>query len=94
MTSNSGLLNIDQPEFSTYTHDRRRFRLIWTQEFPTRDEAINRERQIKGWSRRKKLSLAAGDWEQLSRDARGPDRSHRHAGPSTPPALSLPKGSG
>ncbi len=34
---------------------------------PTRQEAIEAERQIKGWSREKKLALAEGDWELLQR---------------------------
>ena len=71
-------------EMGGYTHDRRRFKLIWAQELPSRDDALIRERQIKGWTRRKKLALAEGDWEKLSQFARGPDRAHGHSDPSTP----------
>ena len=35
--------------------------LVWSQEFPTRYEALASERQIKGWSRAKKLALIRGD---------------------------------
>jgi predicted GIY-YIG superfamily endonuclease len=42
-------------------------RLGWCQEFATRDEAKAAEKQIKGWSRAKKLALIRGDWEEISR---------------------------
>ena len=48
-----------------YTAARRPVRLIWSESFPTRDEAFAAERRIKGWSRAKKEALIAGDWERL-----------------------------
>lgn len=45
--------------------------LVWSQEFPTRDEAKAAEKRIKGWSRAKKLALIRGDWELISRLAKG-----------------------
>jgi len=48
-----------------YTSSRRPVTLVWSEVFATRDEAFRCERQIKGWSRRKKLALIAGDWEAL-----------------------------
>jgi predicted GIY-YIG superfamily endonuclease len=56
---------------STYTRTRRPVRLAYSQDFPTRDEAFAAERQIKGWTRRKKEALIRGDWEELRRLARG-----------------------
>src|SRR5881409_2854749 len=53
--------------FRGYTFKRRPVRLIFQADFPTRQEAIQAERQIKGWSRAKKLALAEGDWELLER---------------------------
>jgi putative endonuclease len=53
-----------------YTHNRRPVALVWSQEFPTRYEALVAERQIKGWSRAKKEALIQGDWEAISRLAR------------------------
>ncbi len=47
------------------THDRRPVELVWSQDFPSRDEALAAEQQIKGWSRRKKEALIAGDWYDL-----------------------------
>ena len=36
-------------------------KLVWSQEFATRHEAKTAEKQIKGWSRAKKLALIRGD---------------------------------
>ena len=49
-----------------YTHTRRPVTLVFTQEFPTRDEALASERRIKGWSRAKKEAIIAGDWQKLA----------------------------
>jgi len=53
--------------FRGFTFTRRPVRLIFQASLPTRQEAIEAERQIKGWSRAKKLALSAGDWELLER---------------------------
>jgi predicted GIY-YIG superfamily endonuclease/proteasome lid subunit RPN8/RPN11 len=45
--------------------------LVWAQEFTTRDEAKAAEHRIKGWSRAKKLALIRGDWDAISRLAKG-----------------------
>ena len=49
-----------------YTQQRRPVTLVFTEEFPTRGEALESERQIKGWSRAKKEVLIARDWENLA----------------------------
>ena len=41
--------------------------LVWSETFPTRDEALLMERRLKGWSRAKKLALIRGDWEAIGR---------------------------
>src|SRR4051794_32864066 len=41
-------------------------KLVWCQEFTTREEAKAAEKQIKGWSRAKKLALIRGDWDEIS----------------------------
>src|SRR5690606_37230882 len=51
--------------------------LVWSQEFPSRIEALEAERRIKGWSRKKKLALIRGDWMEISRLSKG------KSGPST-----------
>jgi predicted GIY-YIG superfamily endonuclease len=45
-------------------------KLVWSADFATRYEALSAERQIKGWSRAKKLALIRGDWDRLSGLAR------------------------
>jgi len=45
-------------------------KLIWSQECETREEALSAERQIKGWSRKKKEAMICGDWEEVSRLAK------------------------
>jgi putative endonuclease len=53
-----------------YTSTKLPVRLVFSEEFPTREEALTCERQIKGWSRRKKEALMRGDWAEVSRLAR------------------------
>jgi len=53
--------------FRGYTLRRRPVTLIFTEQFDTRDEAFRVEREIKGWSRAKKLALARGEWHELTR---------------------------
>jgi len=55
---------------SVYTRKRRQVELVFCDSFPTREEALARERQVKGWSRAKKEALINGNWERLSRLAR------------------------
>ncbi|HEY6816484.1 MAG TPA: TrmH family RNA methyltransferase [Croceibacterium sp.] len=49
-----------------YTRERRPVELAWAQEFPTREEALSAELQVKRWSRAKKEALIAADWATLS----------------------------
>jgi predicted GIY-YIG superfamily endonuclease len=44
----------------SYTYRRRPLELIWSASFQDHDEAFALERQIKGWSRAKKIALARG----------------------------------
>jgi hypothetical protein len=53
-----------------YTARRRPIALVWSERFPTRDEAFAAERKLKGWSRAKKEALIAGDWALVSDLAR------------------------
>ena len=57
-------------EFRGYTYRRRPVQLVFAEEFSSRDEAFQCERQIKGWSRRKKEALIKGDWDGLTRLSR------------------------
>ena len=60
-----------QRVFSGYTSTRLPLKLVFCDDFPTRDEAYARERQIKGWSRRKKQALISGDFNKLIQYSRG-----------------------
>jgi len=53
-----------------YTATRLPVELVWSQDCSTRIEALNFERQIKGWSRAKKEALIRGDWNEVSRLAK------------------------
>ena len=53
-----------------YTTKRRPVQLVYALDFPSREEAIARERQIKGWSRKKKEALCREDWAEIKRLAR------------------------
>jgi predicted GIY-YIG superfamily endonuclease len=55
---------------SCYTFSRRPLTLVFSQEFVTREEALAAERQIKGWSKKKKEAMIAGDWLEVSRLAK------------------------
>ena len=64
--------------YCKFTSTRRPIELVWCQEFPTRLEALEAERRISPWSRKKKEALIASDWNALSYWARPP-----HERPST-----------
>ncbi len=48
-----------------YTKNKRPLELVFLQDFPTRDAAFHAERQVKGWSRKKKEALMRSDWEEI-----------------------------
>ena len=50
-----------------YTRCNPPVRILYTEQFPTRPEAEARELQLKGWTRRKKEALIAGDTARLKR---------------------------
>ena len=50
-----------------YAHHRRPVTHVFSENFPKRIDALERERQIEGRSRRKKEALIAGDWEMIRR---------------------------
>ncbi|MDE2323047.1 MAG: GIY-YIG nuclease family protein [candidate division NC10 bacterium] len=54
-----------------YTLKRRPVTLAFAEDFCTREEALERERQIKGWRREKKEALIQSDWSEISRLAKG-----------------------
>jgi tRNA/rRNA methyltransferase len=69
--------------YTGYTHDRRPVELVWSQDFPTRAEALEAELRIKPWSRAKKEALIAGNWGRLKIAAMPPsERAARTASTS------------
>ena len=57
-------------EIPGYTDGRRPVRLVFAQEFATREEALSAERRLKGWSRAKKEALILENWDRLRQLAR------------------------
>ncbi|CAM2752418.1 GIY-YIG nuclease family protein [Legionella worsleiensis] len=55
---------------SCYTATRLPFELLYSAPFPSRIEALRAEKQIQGWSRKKKEALIKGDWNELSLHAK------------------------
>ena len=61
-----------------FTSRRMPVTLVWSENFPSRIEALEAERIVGGWSRAKKEALIAGDWSMVSHFARPPmERSAR-----------------
>jgi len=52
-------------EGSSYTKRRLPVQLIYVEEFPRVDEAFYREKQVQGWSRKKKEALIEGRLQEL-----------------------------
>ena len=57
----------EQGQGSGYTKTRLPVKVVYMQDFMTRDEAISAEQQIKGWSRKKKRALIDHDWEMIKK---------------------------
>ncbi|MBU1132399.1 GIY-YIG nuclease family protein [Patescibacteria group bacterium] len=55
----------------SYTYSRRPVRLVYAEEHYYVNDAIAREKQIKGWSRRKKVALIEGNIERLKELSNG-----------------------
>ncbi|MCI0844441.1 MAG: GIY-YIG nuclease family protein [Chloroflexi bacterium] len=72
------LIAHERGEFQGYTQNRLPVHLVFAQESPSRQDAIAKEHQIKGWSRAKKEALITGDWDRLTVLAR---RSSKMANP-------------
>lgn len=48
-----------------YTYLKRPVKLKWFEQCTNPDEAIKIEKQLKGWSRRKKIALIDENWDKL-----------------------------
>lgn len=54
-----------------YTSTRLPVKLVFTEQFVSRLEALEMEQRIKGWSRKKKEAMMCGDWKEVQRLAWG-----------------------
>jgi predicted GIY-YIG superfamily endonuclease len=52
--------------YDCYTSTRLPAKVVYTQCFATRGEALDSERQIKKWSRKKKEALIEQNWSEIS----------------------------
>ncbi len=52
-------------EGANYTKKRRPVKLVYLEEFQRIDDAFYREKQVQGWSRKKKEALINGDFDNL-----------------------------
>jgi predicted GIY-YIG superfamily endonuclease len=52
-------------ELGGYTALRRPVEMVWAEEFPSIDQTITVERQLKRWSRLKKEALIRGDFDSM-----------------------------
>jgi putative endonuclease len=53
----------DNPK--SYTYRRRPVKLVYYAEYTDPYYAISKEKQIKSWSRKKKIALIKGEWQKL-----------------------------
>ena len=75
----------------TFTAKRLPIELVHQEIFATLEEAVNRERQLKRWTRAKKEALISGNGKQLTQLATC-RQVQRGSELARGPALSLPKG--
>jgi len=59
-----------------YTYSRRPVKLIWYTDTNDINYAIEREKQIKGWTRKKKEAMIFGRWDDLVELAKSKNNSH------------------
>jgi len=57
--------HIDGVYPTCYTYDKRPLTLVYYETIPFHKEAVEREKQIKGWSRKKKEALFKQDYHKL-----------------------------
>lgn len=61
---------------ANYTKKRLPVKLVYTEHYPRVDEAFYREKQLQGWSRKKKESLIAAKFDELHTHAACKNDSH------------------
>ncbi|QTI69344.1 GIY-YIG nuclease family protein [Gordonia polyisoprenivorans] len=69
---------------AAYTSRRRPVRVVFSEQFPTVEEAYRLEKRIQGWSRGKRRALIDGDFDLLRDLARRPGARAKDAGGAEP----------
>jgi putative endonuclease len=59
-----------------YTYERRPLKMVYCKQFKRPIEAINYEKQVKGWTRAKKIALINNDLDKLHELAECKNESH------------------
>jgi putative endonuclease len=57
-----------------FAKDHMPVKLVWSEIFSSREQALAMERRIKGWSRAKKMALIRSDWDEISHLAHGEEK--------------------
>ena len=65
-----------------YTYNKRPVKLKYDEHFTNVHSAIAFEKQIKGWSGKKKEALFKNDWKEISRLAKSSKSKEEHNNPS------------
>lgn len=52
-------------DHGSYTYQRRPVELVFAEDCDSIADAIRREKQLQGWSRKKKEALIKGDWAKI-----------------------------
>ena len=63
-----------------YTYSRRPVKLVYHKDHTDPHYAIDREKQIKGWSRKKKMAMIEGRWDELPELSRSKSSPHTSTG--------------
>ncbi len=71
----------------SYTASRLPVNLLWSQEFSDIKEAIEAEKRIKGWSRKKKKALFEGDFNLIHEFAQSKEMVERRKKRSSTPSF-------
>jgi putative endonuclease len=66
-----------------YTYQRRPVELKYYEHFTEVNQAISREKQLKGWSRKKKQALFGEQWDELKRLAKSSATKSKSSNAST-----------
>ena len=66
-------------ELTCYTYARRPLELVYCRWFDAPHEAIRWEKQIQGWSRKKKEALIRDDWDSIRKLVMNKKNREKHA---------------